>query len=103
MIRRKKRTSPRSKNTHRAVYRQSEYESAEWKAKRQEIFERDNFTCQWKGCDHTVTELHCHHLKYFRGHIADTPNKYLLTVCTQCHSKIHQRNLSRNLHKRKPR
>ena len=102
MKRRTKRVSPRDRNSHRAVYRQSEYESPEWRAKREEIFKRDNYTCQWKGCDHTSTELHCHHTKYFRGHIADTPEQYLITVCVVCHSRIHNRNLSRNLRKTKP-
>lgn len=102
MIRRKTRKSPRTKNSSRLSQRQKEYESIEWKTLREEIFRRDKYTCTQPGCDGTCKELHCHHDKYIRNlPIWMTPKEYLRTVCVVCHSLLHHRNLSRNLHKKK--
>lgn len=95
----KKRKAP-NRSPNRGNKRQSDYENPLWKAKREEIFQRDGYKCQWRDCTGTSTELHCHHLKYFRGHLWETPNQFLITVCVPCHSKIHGRDLSRNLTKK---
>ena len=59
-----------------------------WQKKRLEIFQRDNFTCMVCGKD-TIT-LHVHHLKYTSGDPWDIDNKYLLTVCENCHKSEHE-------------
>lgn len=58
-----------------------------WQKKRLEIFERDAFACRYCG-DKSKT-LHVHHLKY-DGDPWDVPEKYLLTVCEECHQEEHE-------------
>lgn len=97
MIRRKRKSVKRKVTKTR----QSGYENPLWKSKREEIFKRDNYTCQ--DCGATGVELHCHHKRYFRGkELWETENSYLVTLCVSCHSKRHNRNLSRNLKTKKP-
>lgn len=55
-----------------------------WKQKRDAILARDNFTCL---CG--VTELlHVHHMKY-TGYAWEAPDNDLITLCNDCHRKIH--------------
>ncbi len=57
-----------------------------WQKKRLEIFERDNFQCQDCGSQSKV--LHVHHGYYSpRKQPWETPDKLLVTVCEDCHSK----------------
>jgi hypothetical protein len=58
-----------------------------WQKKRLEIFSRDGFACQF--CFDTENTLHVHHLKYKGVNPWDTPDKYLLTICEECHKKEH--------------
>lgn len=56
-----------------------------WQKKRLEIFQRDNFTCQW--CQATTIPLAVHHLKYLTDtNPWDYPDELLLTLCENCHS-----------------
>lgn len=56
-----------------------------WQKKRLKILERDNFTCQF--CESTKNELHVHHIKY-SGKPWDIEDKYLKTLCKECHESI---------------
>lgn len=74
-------TSPRGK------YHQY-LQSDEWKAKRKLVFDRDKNLCQY--CK-TAPAFHVHHLHYkniFREKLED-----LLSVCGECHSRIHHEEL----------
>ena len=93
MIRRKKRKSPRIKNTSR----QSQYEDIRWKEKREKIFKRDNYKCQSPKCEGLTNELHCHHIRYTRGDLWDTPDELLISLCVTCHSLAHGRHLGRKV------
>lgn len=53
-----------------------------WQKKRLEIFERDLFTCQ--HCMSTTKTLCIHHIRYF-GMPWECPNKFLITLCEDCH------------------
>ena len=58
-----------------------------WQRKKSEILQRDDFTCQL--CTDTETELHIHHKKYITGLKPwEYENKYLVTLCVNCHKKI---------------
>ena len=54
---------------------------------RNSILIRDGYKCQaCKG----VEELQVHHVKYIRGgKIWDSPAKDLVTLCRECHKKVH--------------
>jgi len=63
------------------------YNSPKWKAKRQEILERDNNTCQKCG---SQEKLHIHHIYsyfYYPDYVFE--DEYLITLCESCHSKCH--------------
>lgn len=57
-----------------------------WQRKRLEVFERDQFTCQY--CESTTKTLNVHHIEYQQG---CQPLEYeldmLVTLCEECHEK----------------
>lgn len=59
-----------------------------WLLKRQEILERDNFTCT--NCKHKYDSYDIHHLSYEYGKKPwEYPNKNLVTLCENCHKLQH--------------
>ena len=69
-------------------------EDRRWKARREEILERDGHKCTWCGrTDH----LQVHHKCYYRypdGRMAepwDYPDSKLITLCDDCHKKYHEK------------
>jgi hypothetical protein len=59
-----------------------------YKKKRLEILERDDYICQ--SCNDVDSELHVHHITYFPDlQPWEYDNKYLITVCDNCHKEIH--------------
>jgi ribosomal protein S27AE len=61
---------------------------ARWLKKRNEIIERDNYTCQKCGA---TSHLNVHHLSYERNRLAwEYPNEKLITLCEQCHAMEHK-------------
>ena len=58
-----------------------------WLKKKNEILERDNYTCQHCG---RTSNLNVHHLSYEKGKLAwEYPNEKLITLCNFCHEKTH--------------
>lgn len=58
--------------------------SSEWKAKRQQVLERDQYRCQ--GCLNTrATQVH--HLTY--DNVGDELLFQLISVCDACHDRLH--------------
>lgn len=59
-----------------------------WQRKKNDILQRDAYTCQNKKCNCTTRTLHVHHLDYI-GSIEpwDYPNDMLITLCSDCHAK----------------
>ena len=63
--------------------------SNEWKLKRNEILERDNYCC--RECS-SKEFLQIHHIKYIYGRNAwDYPNYLLITYCGNCHRYLHSK------------
>lgn len=63
-------------------------QSEQWKAKRKEIIQRDNFTCC--ACGAFGKTLNVHHLSYEKGkEYWDYPNSNFVTLCCDCHKKLH--------------
>ena len=66
----------------------SDYKHPKWQKKKAEILDRDNHTCLL--CGDTETQLHVHH-GYYGKHdtkIWDVPDKYLWTLCENCHETV---------------
>ena len=53
---------------------------------RQEILRRDGWRCQTCG---GMSNLEVHH-KQFRSHAGEDSEENLITLCSQCHAKLHQ-------------
>ena len=65
-----------------------------WLKKRAHILRRDNYKCVLCGADH---DLHVHHTEYRSGKKAwEHPNSVLVTLCKDCHMKVHS-DLNHNL------
>jgi len=59
-----------------------------WQRKRLEIMQRDNFKCTMCGASNKP--LNIHHKIYIKGKkIWDYPNELLITLCEDCHHKVH--------------
>ena len=68
-------------------YPKAFYLSAEWRTKRKEIYQRDNYECQL--CGEHGGRLHAHHI-ISAGVCKDSlSNKNLITLCQSCHTKVH--------------
>lgn len=65
-----------------------QYKDPRWQKKRLEIMERDGFMCQC--CGESKSELNVHHKKYIKDKdLWDYDNKYLVTLCSNCHKETH--------------
>jgi 5-methylcytosine-specific restriction endonuclease McrA len=51
------------------------------------VLERDGWRCQVCG---SMQRLQVHHLK-FRSHSGNDEEQNLITLCAECHARIHQR------------
>lgn len=79
-----------------AIHWKEQYLHPNWQKVRNYILNRDGYTCL--GCGDVHKTLHVHHLKYLRGNfIWNVPYYYLVTLCEDCHSEEHNRDLT---HKR---
>lgn len=66
---------------------QEQLKSSEWKTKRLEILERDNYVCQECG---SKSNLHIHHKYYLNNYNAwEYLNDALITLCKDCHKNLH--------------
>ena len=66
---------------------QEQLADARWLRKKNEILERDNYTCTRCGAK---SHLNVHHLYYEKGKSAwEYPNDALVTLCRACHEYTH--------------
>lgn len=64
-----------------------------WQKKRLEIFERDEFRCQF--CGDKESTLTVHHRFYIKGRSPwEYPDWALVTLCNECHDQDHSENPS---------
>ena len=61
-------------------------QSKEWRSIRNQVFTRDNHTCQSCG---SQSSLNCHHIFYDRLGAENLED--LTTLCTTCHTALHKR------------
>ena len=73
--------------------RKEEYQDEQWKVRAAQIRELDNHKCVM--CGAKDVELHVHHLSYPPPpfHIWDATDNELVTLCKDCHEKIHEYDL----------
>ena len=80
-------SKPKKALTRKEEYYQ-ELEHPLWKEKRKVILERDRYQCRICGSKHNLV---VHHIKYSEGKKAwQYPNLDLITLCEDCHKKVHQ-------------
>ena len=70
--------------------RKQEYQDERWKERAAQIRELDNHKCAM--CGAKDVELHVHHLSYppTPYHIWDSSDNELVTLCKDCHEKVHE-------------
>lgn len=63
-----------------------------WQLKKNQIMQRDNFTCRLCGKNAADgTTLNVHHIQYIRGAMPwEYDDKELVTLCEKCHNKKHE-------------
>lgn len=68
----------------------------DWKAKRKEILNTDNYTCQY--CRDKLKVLDVHHLVYnnVTYNPCDVPNSVLISLCRDCHTVHHLKDITDN-------
>lgn len=59
------------------------YKHPNWQRKRLEILSRDDFTCV--ACGDKESTLHVHHMLYPAGEVWEIDDKFLQTLCEDCH------------------
>ena len=59
------------------------------KEKKQQVLERDNYTCQCPNCDHLSVILCIHHIDYDKQ---NNSLENLITLCDFCHNKTNGKN-----------
>jgi len=70
-----------------------QYLHPNWQKFRLFVLNRDNYKCV--NCGSVEKTLHAHHLKYARGKfIWEVPHWYIVTLCEDCHSLEHGRDLT---------
>jgi len=84
------RKSEMVKITSEVSYKE-QYNHPNWQRKRLEIMERDEFKCMLCGNKHKM--LHVHHNTYDGKYIWECRNQSMITLCVDCHSKYHGKNL----------
>ena len=74
-------------NTHTSSWYAERLKDPRWQKKRLEILKRDNYKCTSPVCGGGSSVLQVHHMKYTKGDPWDTPDEFLITLCSDCHSK----------------
>lgn len=77
---------PKKAPTLKEQYHQ-QLEHPLWEKKRNIILKRDQYQCRLCGSKHS---LQVHHIKYSSDKKAwEYPNSVLITLCKECHEKVH--------------
>ena len=71
---------------------QQQYLHPNWQMMRLFVLTRDKFSCV--NCNAIDKTLHAHHLKYLKDkYVWQVPHWYIVTLCEDCHSEEHGRDL----------
>lgn len=86
---------PEFSNVTDVLTYKAQYLHPNWQKLRLFILKRDNWKCI--NCLNENKTLHVHHKKYEGKYVWDTDPKFLETLCEECHSKEHGKNLTLNI------
>jgi len=76
------------KREQRKEYYKNVYlKSDAWQRKRYVVLKRDNWRCVY--CGNRATQVH--HKRYSKYNIGKEPIDWLISVCDECHKKIHNK------------
>ncbi len=88
MRRRRKKKSASRKPYRKYKKSNRDFNSPHYRKWRDEIKERDNYTCQWPGCA-SRSQLQVHHIKTWASHPSlrfTVANG--ITLCRKCHKQV---------------
>jgi 5-methylcytosine-specific restriction endonuclease McrA len=71
----------------RDYYRNVYLKSDAWQRKRYVVLKRDDWRCVY--CGNRATQVH--HKRYAKYNIGKEPIDWLVSVCDECHNKIHNK------------
>ena len=74
-------------NKIRAKIPRLRLDSSSYRELQRQVMERDGWRCQACG---SMQNLQVHHLK-FRSHSGSDIEQNLITLCAQCHARIHSK------------
>lgn len=67
-----------------------------WRERKSEILKRDNYSC--RICGAYNCEINVHHVNYIPYRMAwEYPNEMLISLCKDCHNKLHNKMNSKEL------
>ena len=79
-------------------------DTTQWKAKRKEILERDNYTCQHCGKNNCALQVHHKYYNKYPDNSKpppwDYPNDALITLCDECHTKEHEQKIIKTYYRK---
>lgn len=68
-----------------------------WRERKSEILKRDNYSC--RICGAYNCEINVHHVNYIPYRMAwEYPNEMLVSLCKNCHNKLHDKMNSKELY-----
>jgi 5-methylcytosine-specific restriction endonuclease McrA len=76
-------------NSNRSESGRLRLDPVSYETLRQQVLRRDGWRCQSCG---TMSNLEVHHRR-FRSHSGDDSTENLITLCAECHARMHRRRL----------
>ena len=76
-----------------------------WKAKRDKILKRDNYTCRYCGRHDGILQVHHKYYNVYpnstKPYPWDYPDDALITLCEDCHKRVHQNKKIKTYYRKK--
>lgn len=77
----------------------------DWKIKRDKILDRDNHTCRYCGRHDGILQVHHKYYNVYpngtRPKPWDYPDDALITLCDECHKRVHQKTKIKTYYRKK--
>jgi len=77
----------KNRKQRKDYYKNVYLKSDAWQRKRYVVLKRDNWRCVY--CGNRATQVH--HKRYAKYNIGKEPIDWLVSLCDECHNKIHDK------------